>query len=283
MQLSDYVNIDVLGGRWRCSDTGTGPAVVLLHGFPDTPQSWTEIGSELAGSGFRVIVPYLPGYHPDALLEGPPRSTTAIGQLLIELLVALDVDRAVLVGHDWGADIAYRAFAAEPERVRGLVPIAIPHPGSVSPSPALLWRARHFINLRIPPTAARVRRNDFRYLEVLVERWAPHWFGLDREGVLARAKAAFADPAVLEAAIGYYRTVSFIRGGDVNRLVLTGPGLIVAGENDMVPLSAFHRTVAKWDGDVTLDVVPGAGHWPHREYQDRFLDSLHTFLARVPA
>ncbi len=283
MQLGAYKIVEAGGVQWALSDTGTGPAVLLLHGFPDTPQSWTGIARDLVDAGNRVVIPYLPGYHPQALVPGKPRTSTEVAAMLGDLLDVLDVDAATLVGHDWGADIAYRMAVTQPERVRALVPIALPHPATIQPSPGTIWRTRHVLNLRMPLAALRVARNDFRYLEVLYERWAPYWFGLEREASLARAKTALSDPKVLRAALGYYRALSVVAGAIDTRVELSGPGLVVAGEHDMIPLSAYRRTVAGWDGDVRLHVVERAGHWPHREDEGSFLAALHGLLERLPA
>ena len=202
----DFRTASTEGQRFVFADSGgPGAPVVLFHGFPDTPSGWEPTAQVLNAAGYRTIVPYLRGYHPDTIVPGRGYAGKEIGEDAIRLLDALGLDTAVLVGHDWGAAVVYRAAAQAPERVRALCSVAIPHPRKISRSPALLWRARHFITLRLPSGPWLARRDDFAYLDVLMRRWAPHWSGPDRDATLAEVKRCFADPAVLHAALGYYR------------------------------------------------------------------------------
>jgi len=194
------------------SQAGEGPDVVLLHGFPDTPPSWAELETALVAAGWRVTVPWLRGYHPDTIVAGRPYDAETLGRDALALLDAIDAREAVLVGHDWGALIAYSAAAQAPERVRAIVPIAIPHPSVLKRTPASLWAVRHFFALKLPRAADRVRRHDFAYLDELYTRWAPDWSGPERDASLERAKQAFASPQVLEGALDYYRAILFADG-----------------------------------------------------------------------
>ena len=135
----------------------------------------------------------------------------------------------MLVGHDWGASISYRAAAAAPERIRAICAIAIPHPRLLKPSPRLLWGARHFLTLRLPTGSRLVRRHDFAYIDTLISRWAPRWSGPERDACLRDVKRCFSDPRVLDAALAYYRENS--REGLSN---MSQPGLIVGGTTDIV-------------------------------------------------
>jgi pimeloyl-ACP methyl ester carboxylesterase len=101
---SKFFNIACIGQTWRYFKLGNGHQdVVLVHGFPDTPQSWWDIATALAEFGYRVTVPYLWGYHPDTLVPGRSLKAAEIGEDVIGLMDALEIEEAVLVGHDWGA------------------------------------------------------------------------------------------------------------------------------------------------------------------------------------
>jgi pimeloyl-ACP methyl ester carboxylesterase len=69
---SDFNDVTRGGQTWRCADSGQGPVVMLIHGFPDTPQSYAGIAQALNDAGYRTIVPYLRGYHPSTLVPGRP-------------------------------------------------------------------------------------------------------------------------------------------------------------------------------------------------------------------
>jgi len=172
---------------------------VLLHGFPDTPYSWSEIETALAGAGWRVTVPWLRGYHPDTIVPGRRYDPQTLGRDALGLLDALDISSAVLVGHDWGGLLTYVAAALAPERVRAIVTSGIPHPSVLRRTPEAMWGVRHFVGLKLPWAAWTCRRNDFAYLDRLYRRWAPDWSGSEREETLRRAKQALSWEATLKA------------------------------------------------------------------------------------
>lgn len=120
----DGVGIDV-------TVTGEGPAVVLLHGFPDTGRMWRHQVPALVDAGFRVVVPDNRGY-------GRSDKPTDVGAYAIPFLAGdvlgvldqLEIERAHLVGHDWGAAVAWATAAFAPERVDHLVALSVGHPSA---------------------------------------------------------------------------------------------------------------------------------------------------------
>src|SRR6185437_11836896 len=104
-------------------DTGPadGPPVILLHGWPSDPHDWDGVAPPLAAGGCRVLVPWLRGYGPTRFLNSAtPRSgqQAALGADVRDFMDALAIDRAHLVGYDWGGRAACVAAALWPERVR---------------------------------------------------------------------------------------------------------------------------------------------------------------------
>ena len=258
-------------------ESGSGPLVVLLHGFPDTPAGWAPAAQALNDAGFRTVRPYLRGYHPDTLVAGRGYGGAQTGEDAIRLLDALGADTAVLVGHDWGAAIAYRAAGLAPERVRAVCGVAIGHPRALKPSLGLAWGARHFVTLRLPTGAWLARRDDFSYIDTLMRRWAPNWHGPERDATLAEVKRAFADERVLDAALAYYRD---FRPETIGRL--PQHGLVVGGTEDILPVAAIEGTPAWFSGPCETLVIPGAGHWPHREAAQAFHARLIGWLGSLP-
>lgn len=266
------------GRNVRVASVGEGAPVVLLHGFPDGPRSWADSAAALAAAGHRAIVPYLRGYHPDTIVAGRPYHRAEIGADVVHLLDALGLERAVLVGHDWGAACVWSAVSQFPDRVSAIVPIAIPHPASMTPSLGLLWGVRHFFNLKAPLSDRRVARNNFAYIDTLYERWAPRWRGASRGAAVADAKEQFADPAVLHEALQWYRDLSFKRDAS-NNFRVACPGLLVAGGADFDgDLDPYEWSVARFDAPAELLVIDDAGHWPHREGQAEFDARLIAFV-----
>ena len=254
-------------------DSGEGPLVVLLHGFPDTPGGWDGTVAALNAAGYRTVVPYLRGYHPETIVPGRGYGRKEIGEDPIRLLDALGEQSAVIVGHDWGAAITYGAATLAPERVRAACAVAIPHPSTLKPNVSLLWGGRHFLTLRLATGSWLARRDDFAYLDTLMRRWAPRWDGSDRNATLGEVKRAFADPVVLDGALASYRAQ---RPGGAPRL--TQPALVVGGTTDIVPPSLFQLTPSYCDGPCEVVIIEGAGHWPHRENAAEFEQRLTGFL-----
>jgi pimeloyl-ACP methyl ester carboxylesterase len=264
------------GQRFVFAEAGDGPLVILIHGFPDTPDGWERIAAGLAGAGYRVVRPWLRGYRPETVVEGRPYDVVTIGSDPIALLDALGEREAILVGHDWGAAIVYGAATLHPDRVRAIVPIAIPHPTLIPRNPASFWAARHFLALRMPWAERAVRRDDFAYLERLYKRWSPNWAGPDRDRCLADAKAAFADSRSLSGALDYYRAISLRPAAEFERPPATR-GLVVGGSVDLVEAALYRRTAELLGERSEALIVEGAGHWPHREDEETFLARLIAF------
>ena len=262
------------------AEAGDGPLVVLLHGFPDTPHGWEQIAAGLADAGYRAVRPWLRGYHPDTIVEGRPYDPVTIGSDPIAFLDALGERQAILVGHDWGASMVYAAATLHPDRVRAIVPIAIPHPTLLPRSPSTLWAARHFLALKMPWAESAVRRADFAYLETLYRRWAPNWVGPARERSLADAKGAFANERSLSGALDYYRALSPRPAPELARPPSVR-GLVVGGTTDILDPDLYKRTVGMLGEGSEALIVDGAGHWPHREGEEAFLARLIAFAGEV--
>lgn len=128
----------------RDAGPADGPAVVLLHGFPQDGSAWDQVTSPLAGAGLRTLVPDQRGYPASAT----PRGRRAYGlddlaRDVLALLDAADVRRAHVVGHDWGGAVAWHLAARHTDRVTTATVLSTPHPA------ALLWslpRSRQALN-----------------------------------------------------------------------------------------------------------------------------------------
>jgi pimeloyl-ACP methyl ester carboxylesterase len=258
-------------------DEGEGPLVLLYHGFPDTPHGWERTAGALNEVGYRTVRPWLRGYHPATVVEGRPYDMLTIGSDPIRLLDALSEPDAVLVGHDWGAFMCYPAAAQHPDRLRAIVPVALPNANHLPRNLRTLIGARHFLALNMPWAEWRVRRNDFAYLGALYRRWAPGWSGPGPDACLARVKEAFADPRSLKGAVDHYRALSPRRLAALDRETPV-PALRVGDAG--IPRSFFEQSAALL-GDGTEIEMFKTGHWPHREREDEFIARLVDFVRGV--
>jgi pimeloyl-ACP methyl ester carboxylesterase len=263
------------GLRFTYLEEGTGPLVLLLHGFPDTPRTWEHARPALAGAGFRAVSPFMRGYAPTEIPRDGAYDSETLGRDALALIEALGERDAFVVGHDWGASAAYCAVGLEPSRVRGLVTVAIPHPASILPTPATLWKVRHFFTLSRSGAAARIRAGNFAHIDELVQRWSPAW--KVPPGETDAVKKALREPGSLEAALGYYRALR-PRLPASQRKKVTVPSVAFAGEHDILDTSAYERARSRYTGPYEVVRMPG-GHFMHREHPERFTRELVRVLS----
>jgi pimeloyl-ACP methyl ester carboxylesterase len=122
-----------------------------------------------------------------------------------------------------------------------------------------------------------MRRNNFAYVDVLMKRWAPSFTGTDRDSISAEVKRAYADPRVLNAALGYYHDATPAASPRLSQ-----PALIVGGTTDIAP-EVFRKAPKVFDAPCQVLICGGAGHWPHRESAALFHEHLLAFLAERSA
>lgn len=267
--------VEANGLRFAYLSEGSGPLVLLLHGFPDTAHSWDRVMPEVARAGFRAVAPFMRGYHPTAIPKDGKYDGDSLGRDVLALIEALGEQQAIVVGHDWGALAAYTAAALGPEHVRLLITVGVPHPGSVLPTPRMLWSVRHFLVLRGKRAAEKVRANNHAYIDQLVRRWSPAWRDMPAEET-ARVKQAFAEPGVIEAACGYYGALSPVLPASL-RAKIQVPAVAFAGMHDNLGFGQYERARRKFSGSYEIVKVPG-GHFMHREHPTEFIAELTRLL-----
>lgn len=135
-----YRTLDVNGIRMRVAEQGSGPLVLLCHGFPETSYAWRHQLAALAEAGYRAVAPDLRGYGGTDRPAGTDQYTLfhLVGDV-VALLDALDAPRAVIVGNDWGATLAWQAALMRPDRVRGVVAMGVPMMGQPPVPPTRIF------------------------------------------------------------------------------------------------------------------------------------------------
>jgi pimeloyl-ACP methyl ester carboxylesterase len=134
--------IDVNGLRIHVAECGEGPLVVLLHGFPESWYSWRHQLAALAGAGFHAVAPDQRGYGGTTRPEAIDRYTLLdlVGDV-VGLIAALGEQRAIVVGHDWGAPVAWHTALLRPDLVAGVAGLSVPFTPRMPQSPMAGWRA----------------------------------------------------------------------------------------------------------------------------------------------
>lgn len=263
------------GLRFGYLEAGTGPLVLLVHGFPDTAYTWDATMTALAAAGYRAVAPFTRGYHPTAIPADGAYDNDTLGNDVLALIDALGGAPAIVVGHDWGASAAYTAAALAPDKVRLLVTVAIPHPASIRPTPRLAWIMRHFMTLRGGNAATKLRERDGALADELFRRWSPAWKNIPAAETV-KFKAMLAEPGVAEATLGYYRALTLRLPASLRRPI-TVPTVAFAGEHDNIAPRAFEKSRKKFTASYEVVQVPG-GHFMHREHPTEFITELVRVL-----
>jgi pimeloyl-ACP methyl ester carboxylesterase len=177
-----------LAVAYLTSGPASGFPVLLLHGWPDDALTWNRVGAHLAASGYRVIAPYLRGCGPTRFLrDDTPRSgqLAVLGQDVVQLAEALQLNRYAMVGHDWGARAAYIAAHlestganAQSPRITHCVGVSVGY-GTNSPSQTLSWRQTqnywyHWF-MGTPRGQRAVREDRHAFMRHIWDEWCPYW------------------------------------------------------------------------------------------------------------
>jgi pimeloyl-ACP methyl ester carboxylesterase len=249
---------------------GEAPVLILLHGFPDHWAVWRR-QIEVFAPTRQVVAPDGRGVN----LSSKPAAVEAyaLSRLLQDIArIANHVSPewpVDLCGHDWGGVTAWAFAALHPERVRRLAVLNAPHPrilGEALADPEQQAASAYMAALRAPGAEERLSAGGF---EVLRRIHAP----LRETGALSEAEAeaqrhAWSEPGALAGALNWYRANDFSDPAvaeAVPPLSAETPVLLIWGEEDraLLPsMAARHRTVA---ADLTVEMIPGAGHWPALE------------------
>jgi pimeloyl-ACP methyl ester carboxylesterase len=299
------------------AEAGEGPPVLLCHGFPESWRSWRHQMEALAAAGFRAIAPDMRGYgESEAPAAIEDYTILHLAGDMVGLLDALGLPQAAIVGHDWGAPVAWNAALLRPDRFPVVAGLSVPFTprGPISPVEALRRAGRHrFYQLHFqePGVAEAELERDAevtlrRTLWSLsgdppeAERWRPD---LPEGGFLASLAEppglpAWLPPEELAALTAIYRRTGF-RGGlnwyrNIHRnwqlmapfqgRLVEQPSLFITGTLDPVfgwtkaAVEALPQRAPGLRGSVLLE---GIGHWVQQEAPEPVNDALVDFLRGV--
>jgi epoxide hydrolase 4 len=253
--------------RLHYVEAGEGPLVLLLHGFPQFWYQWRHQIPALVEAGFRVVAPDMRGYNLSDKLPG-------VRAYRVELL-ARDVERLILacgertatvVGHDWGAVVAWIAAMRHPERVQRLAILNVPHPARFLEgllSPMQLLRSSYIFFFQIPRLPEKViRAGDFALLRSVLGRDPVQSEAFAAEDI-ERYVEAMAQPGALTATLNYYRAL-LRKPGETRALLqrVEAPVLVIWGERDRFLSRRLAEPPHLWVPNlVRVKRLPDASHW----------------------
>ncbi len=237
-----------------------GEVVVLLHGFPETKESWDGVVPPLVAAGYRVLAPDQRGYSPRARPRG--RRAYRGAELVADVVALVDaagVDRFHLAGHDWGGAVAWAMAHEHPERLRSLTALATPHPRAMVRSMARSTQLLHswyMLAFQVPWIPERMAGGRI-FRRQLIKSGLPEErtsFYLDRIGPM-------------NGAINWYRGLFFTAPA---RGEVTVPTMYIYGTADFalgrVAADLTERFVA---APYRYEVLDGVSHWIPEEVPDR--------------
>lgn len=271
--------LDITVGDLVFDAIADGPAdgdlVLLLHGFPESAAEWTHVLPRLGAAGYRAVAPNQRGYAPAARPEG-------VAEYHIDRLVAdvdgmadaLGADRFHLVGHDWGALVAWAFADRHPQRLRTLTVVSVPHPQPFAAAragdPDQQARSTYIQGFKDDPAAAEAfLADDAALLRLALAEAGPE--------ILAEHLRILTDPGALDAGLDYYRAWDDALDSTG---VITVPTLYVWSDDDVaLGRVAAEQTVDYVAGPYTFEVIEGVSHWIPEVEPDRLADLVLDHVA----
>ena len=290
--MVSFADTPVLRIAYEEAGPKTGPAVLLLHGWPDDPRTYDRIAPALNAAGFRTIAPFLRGFGTTSFRDANTMRSgemVAMAQDALDLLDALKIEKCAVVGHDWGARIAYVLAACFPERIGKIVTMSVGwSPGELA-TPDLEQTRLYWYQwfMTTDRGNATVHRDGKAFARIMWDTWAPKgWYSEDE---FAATAASFQNPDWADITVHSYS----VRWGEAEKdpryaaldrraysaQQISVPALVIHGAADGVTVAAATANKDKYfPAGYRREVLDGVGHFPTREAPDRVTKLLLDFL-----
>ncbi len=311
----EHLTLPVNGIRLHVAVAGDGPLVVLLHGFPELWSAWHHQIAGLAAGGFRVAAPDLRGFGASDAPDSPHAYTVVhcVGDV-VGIIRALGERSAVVVGHDWGAPIAWNSALLRPDLVRAVVALNGPYRARSPEPPLKVLRDAgldeyYLFYMQTPSAAAELERDPAATMRTML-------FGASGEAALPDEQTllipeggsflgsftgtetvpSWVDPDHFARLVSEYDRTGFRKqlylyhNVDRNWELLAAwcdkpieqPALLLAGDRDATLVSTWGRRALEAMPDVVPNVriqwFQGAGHWLQQERPAEVTAALLEFL-----
>lgn len=260
-------------------DGSPGQVCVLLHGFPEDRHCWDAVTPALAGAGYRVLAPDLRGYSAGA--RPAARRAYTLSRLAGDVLALADAagaERFHLVGHDWGAALAWYLAGHHSSRVISLSSLSVPHPDAflrAMASSSQAFRSWYMVAFQVPglPELALSRQGGRAMRTVLTRT------GLDPANAGRYASRA-ADRAAMRGPLNWYRALPFGLRDRTDRIDV--PTLFLWSDGDRFISRAAAELCGRYvNGPYRFEILRGASHWLPEEAPEQVSALLTQHFARV--
>jgi pimeloyl-ACP methyl ester carboxylesterase len=297
----DRIRLRLLPGAGKdidmhVADCGAGPAVVLIHGFPELWYSWRHQMPVLAEAGYRAVAPDMRGYGESSIPEDVgDYDVLTLCEDMVAFLDDLGEERAVFVGHDWGATVTWDLALTHPERVEAVVGMSVPHAPRPPAPPLAIYRKRlgdgfYVLWFQEPGKADEALARDVRRTILTRAAWDAKW--AEQQDEELRVPRWMDEDDVRTYVEAYERTgftggINYYRNIDRNWELLEPyadrrieqPAMFVTGSRDPVQ---YFMPASLMDGCVTdlrnTVVIDGGGHWIQQQRPDEVNEALVGFL-----
>lgn len=307
--------VDTNGIRMHVAEAGTGFPVVMVHGFPELWFSWRHQLRFLSENGFRAIAPDMRGYgETDAPKDPEGYRASSICADIAGLLDALEIEKAVIVGHDWGGYHIWQFGLRYPERTAALIGLNTPYnaPPGDRPSTEMLHaafgagdRGYYMLYFQEPGQAeAELEGNRREFLSKMFHRashaqnlWTFATVGGDGSGVTKNLQAggdlltkdeldvydaAFAKTG-FTGGLNWYRAID--RNWEDFRALsdytIRAPALMITAENDLILRPEQAEPMRQWIPDLRIRQVANCAHWTQQEKPDEVNGLMLQFLREL--
>jgi len=290
MIRSRFVDLDN-GQRLHTLETGSGPLLMFLHGFPEYSGMWRR-QLEHFGATHHCVAPDQRGHN---LSSKPPavrdyRAKPLVDDV-VQLATALGHDRTTLVAHDWGGAIAWNVAAWHPERVEKLVILNAPHPitflRELRNNPAQVEASAYMTFFRTDKAERVLAEDQYRRLKrVTLEQWGANGGDASPQTMNGYVDA-WSQPGALTAMLNWYRASPLhppepeaaLPDLDAAQFRVTVPTLVIWGERDSALLPGVLDGLEDHVDDLRVERIADASHWVVHERGERVNALIERFIA----
>ncbi|MBE9217186.1 alpha/beta hydrolase [Plectonema cf. radiosum LEGE 06105] len=261
---------------------GSGPLMLMLHGFPEFWYSWRHQIPEFA-SNFKVVAPDLRGYNDS---EKPASQSAYVMNELVRdvegIIRGLGYEKCVLVAHDWGGAIAWNFAYDNPEMVERLIIMNCPHLAKFSEglrTPQQLLRSWYMFFFQLPLIPELfLQAQDYQFIENAFKGMAINKSVFSKEDIDAYKDAA-AKRGALTSMINYYRNILSSPMFNRNWSILEVPTLMIWGEEDTALGKELTYGTEAYVKDFQIKYIPNCSHWIQQEQPQLVNQYMRDFLS----
>ena len=289
---STVKKININGTGLSYIEKGQGRLMIFLHGFPDNALTFKNQINYFADKGYRVVAPYMRGYFPSDIPSDKKYYTLTLGKDVVELIKALGGEKAIVVGHDWGATAAYSAAVMAPELIEKIVTASVVR-GTFSKAlitnPEQQRKSWYMYFFQTIMAEKAFSFNDYAFIRRLYKDWSSPNYEV-AEDHIENVIETFRHEGVANAAINYYRGffnpigLSLEEANEQKRIAgekIRVKTLYLHGEKDgCIGVEVTEGMEDFFGEDFERKIIKDAGHFIHLEKPEEFNRTILEFVSR---